>query len=85
MLAVSAKEDILAFMENNHHPELLAKIETFLSETGIGASYFGKKAVGNSEVVTRLRSGKRVWPETEAQLINFISDYAAPQTQGAQP
>lgn len=60
-------------MQNTHHPQLLADIEAFLSETGMGASYFGKTAVGNSEVVTRLRNGRRVWPETEAALASFIA------------
>lgn len=60
-------------MQNTHHPKLLAEIEAFLSETGMGVSYFGKAAVGNSEVVTRLRNGRRVWPETEATLRDFIA------------
>lgn len=51
---------------------LLEEIETFLSETGMGPSYFGKQAVRNSEIVARLRAGRRIWPETEAQLRAFI-------------
>ena len=51
---------------------LLADIERFLTETNMGPSYFGKVAVGNSEVVHRLRAGKRVWPETEVKLRAFI-------------
>lgn len=66
-------------MTNTHHPELLAKIEAFLAETGMGASYFGKAAVKNSEVVPRLRSGGRVWPETEATLCEFMKDYRVRQ------
>jgi len=59
---------------NNHipHPDLLAKVEAFLSETGMGQSYFGKVAAKNSEIVARLRGGRRVWPETEAALIAFM-------------
>ena len=53
-------------------PTLLQKIEAFLSETGMGESYFGKKAVGNSELVSRLRQNRRVWPETEAKALSFI-------------
>lgn len=60
-------------MQNSHHPELVAKIAAFLSATGMGESYFGKVAVKNSEVVKRLRVGKRVWPETEAALIAFMA------------
>lgn len=60
-------------MQNTHHPQLLADIEAFLTETGMGASYLGKAAVGNSEVVSRLRIGRRVWPETEAALVRFMA------------
>lgn len=55
-----------------HHPDLLADIEAFLSQTGMGESYFGKRAIGNSEVVKRLRDGGRVWPETEEGLRKFM-------------
>lgn len=54
------------------HPRLLAEIDSFLAETGMGASYFGKAAVGNSELVSRLRAGRRVWPETETKALSFI-------------
>jgi|GEM_PF-2903596 len=61
-------------MTHANHLGLLKLIDQFLEETGMGESYFGKKAVGNSEVVKRLREGGRVWPETEAQLLKFIRD-----------
>ena len=51
---------------------LLQEIDAFLSETRMGESYFGKKAAGNSELVARLREGRRVWPETEAKVRSFI-------------
>ena len=51
---------------------LLSEIEAFLSDTGMGVSYFGKQADGNSEIVQRLRNGRRVWPETETRLRAFI-------------
>ena len=60
-------------MSNSHHHELLAEIEAFLSATQMGASYFGKKATGNSEMVPRLRNGGRVWPETERQVRDFMA------------
>lgn len=52
---------------------LLEEIDTFLSETGMGESYFGKRATGNSELVSRLRNGRRVWPETEEKVRTFIA------------
>jgi hypothetical protein len=71
MLDSSAIEDMLATMMLRTH-DLLAEIEGFLADTGMGPSYFGKLASGNSEVVARLRNGKRVWPETEAKLRAFM-------------
>lgn len=56
---------------------LLGLVEAFLSETGMGASYFGKVSVGNSELVHRLRRGGRVWPETERRIRSFIASKAA--------
>lgn len=53
-------------------PTLLQEIEAFLSDQEMGASYFGKVAVGNSELVPRLRRGGRVWPETEAKVRSFM-------------
>ena len=56
------------------HSKLLREIEAFLASSGMGESYFGKKSVGNSEVVSRLRRGRRVWPETESRIRSFISE-----------
>ena len=64
-------------MSNSHHPELLAELEAFLSATQMGASYFGKRATGNSEMVARLRNGGRVWPETEQQARDFMAAHRA--------
>lgn len=56
----------------NIHSNLLSEIEAFLAETGMGPSYFGKQACGNSEIVARLKEGRRVWPETETRVRAFI-------------
>jgi hypothetical protein len=63
--------------------DLLSDIEDFLAATGMGPSYFGKQAVGNSEIVARLRSGGRVWPETEAALRRFMDERLL-ETEAAQ-
>lgn len=65
-------------MTNKHHPELHIALEAFLSKTGMGPKYLGKAAVGNSEVVPRLRAGRRVWPETEEKLLSFMASRSAP-------
>lgn len=51
---------------------LLTEIDAFLAETGMGVAYFGKRAAGNSELVPRLRSGRRCWPETADKVRAFI-------------
>ena len=52
----------------------LSDIEAFLAETGMGETYFGKRAARNSELVARLRNGGRVWPETEQAVRSFMAD-----------
>lgn len=56
-----------------YHPTILPEIEAFLKETGMGPAYFGKKAVGNSEIVARLRKGRPIWPHTEQRLRIFMA------------
>lgn len=51
---------------------LIEEIDAFLTETGMGASYFGKQATGNSEIVKRLREGRPVLNETETKVRAFI-------------
>lgn len=58
---------------NTKNNTLLSEIEDFLSKTGMGVTYFGKASSGNSELVQRLRSGGRVWPETEHKVRDFMS------------
>ena len=61
--------------QSSAHPDmscLLQEIVDFLDQTGMGVSYFGKKAVGNSELVSRLRSGCEIKRRTEAGVRKFI-------------
>lgn len=51
---------------------LITEIKDFLAETGLSAYRFGFLAVRNGRLVERLESGKRVWPETEAEVRAFI-------------
>lgn len=72
---MSAKEDIVSFMATNLSEKLLSEVNDFLRETGMGPSYFGKAASGNSELVTRLRAGGRVWPETADKVRIFMREH----------
>lgn len=53
------------------HP-ILAEIEAYLVEHDISPSYFGKKAVGNSELVARLRNGGDLTSRTAQKLRDFM-------------
>lgn len=55
------------------HGPILSAIEQFLAATGMGASYFGQKAVGNSKLVKRLRSGRPIESGTEERLRAFMT------------
>lgn len=56
---------------------LLTEIRAFLALSGMGETYFGKAAVGNSELVKRLEKGRRVWPDTEEKVRAFIAERSA--------
>lgn len=57
--------------------KLLSEVTDFLAETGMGVSYFGKIASGNSELVHRLKDGGRVWPETADKVRAFMKTHRA--------
>ncbi len=59
-------------MSTYPHTDLLLEIDAFLAESGMGPSYFGKVATGNSEIVARLRQRRRIWPDTEQRVRDFI-------------
>ena len=61
----------------NYRPPILEEIDAFLAEVPMGESYFGKRAVGNSEIVARLRGGGRIWPETIDRLRAFMGERRA--------
>lgn len=52
---------------------ILPHIERHLAETGVGPSYFGRKACGNSELVSRLRAGGGCTVETYIKVMEYIA------------
>jgi hypothetical protein len=54
-------------------PDILAEVEEFLRTSGMGPSYFGKLAVGNSEIVRKLRDGRPILTSTAERLRAFIA------------
>lgn len=53
---------------------LLAEIDAFLSIPGIGisATRFGIEAMKDSKFVSALRNGRRVWPDTEQKVREYM-------------
>lgn len=51
---------------------ILVEIDAFMAETGIGGFRFGMLAIRNGRLVERLRSGGRIWPETEERIREFM-------------
>jgi hypothetical protein len=64
--------------------DLLSDIRAFLTQTGMGPSYFGKAACGNSEIVQRLERGGTVTLITADRVRAFMRDNAAAGTSDAE-
>lgn len=54
--------------------DLLSEIRAFLARTGMGPSYFGKVACGNSELVERLQAGKTVTLVTADRVRQYMAE-----------
>lgn len=52
--------------------DLLSEIETYMARHDIGEHRFGMLAVSNGRLVERLRKGRRIWPETEQKVRDFM-------------
>ena len=53
--------------------DLLSEINKFLAAEKLGEHRFGILAANNGRLVERLRSGGRIWPETEEQVRKFMA------------
>lgn len=59
---------------------LLDDIDAFCETHGISATKFGELAMNDKPFVTRLRNGRRLWPETEANVRRFMATYKPEKT-----
>lgn len=58
--------------------QLLEDIEAFLKRNPqVSPTRFGDEALSDRHFVRQLRSGRRVWPETEAKVRAFMEAYVA--------
>jgi 2,4-dienoyl-CoA reductase-like NADH-dependent reductase (Old Yellow Enzyme family) len=69
-------------MENTGHT-LIAAIDAFLKERSLSHVSFGRAAMNDPHFVRDLRKGRRVWPETEAKVRNFMAEYQPAEQQAA--
>lgn len=55
---------------------LLEDIEAFLgAHPEVSATALGQNALGDRHFVRQIRTGRRVWPETEAKVRAFMVTY----------
>ena len=60
--------------------QLLEDIEDFLKKhTSLSATAFGDGAMGDRHLVRQMRAGRRLWPETEAKVRDFMASYQPDQ------
>ena len=67
---------------------ILIEIEAFLEHHQVAESTFGREALGDWRLVQELRGtgkrrARRLWPETEAKIREFMASYRSPAKQNA--
>jgi hypothetical protein len=55
--------------------QLLSEIEAFMIRHEVPPTRFGDDALGDRHLVRQLRGGRRLWPETEAKVRDFMATY----------
>jgi len=58
-------------------PSLLDAIDEFVSLHGMSPITFGRLAMKDPHFVRDIRSGRRVWPETDAKIRAFMANHVA--------
>lgn len=62
---------------------LVHDIEAFCATNGLSPWQFGLLALNDKPFVKQLKDGRRVWPDTEAKVRDFMAKYTAPSTDKA--
>lgn len=52
--------------------ELLSEIANFLARTGMSPTAFGRAALNDAMLIPNMKKGRRLWPETEARVRDFM-------------
>lgn len=53
---------------------ILNQVDRYLTKTGMKESTLGRKALNDGKAITRLRAGRRMWPETVEKLTQFMRE-----------
>lgn len=53
---------------------ILNQVDRYLIKTGMKESTLGRKALNDGKAITRLRAGRRMWPETVEKLTQFMRE-----------
>ena len=59
-------------MPHYENDALLKKIEKFLEATGISATVFGLRSIGDANLVFQMREGREVMPSTARRILDFM-------------
>jgi hypothetical protein len=54
------------------HGRLLADIDRFIADTGMGEAYFGRRAVNDGKLIRRLRQGRPIETGTVDKIDAFM-------------
>lgn len=68
-------------MQDFQTKALRDRIGAFLAETGLSATYVGKQAVNNSEVILRILRGRSVELRTAERLCTWMAGYLAKRAE----
>lgn len=55
--------------------QLLTDIRAFCAAHGLPVTSLGQAALGDTAFVHKLEKGRRVWPETEAKVRDYMAAY----------
>jgi hypothetical protein len=58
--------------------DILSGIESFIAEHGLPPTTFGRKAIGDANLVPNLKQGRELRRATEARVRRFMAEYSAP-------
>lgn len=66
------------------HHELVDTICSFLAETGMSRSQFGKLSINDYGLVSDLERGRELKRVTERRILDFINNYLAETQEAAE-